>query len=44
MSQRGCAYAGSKGLFGDQLKDMIHISHGPIGWDNIQEVEEEIII
>jgi nitrogenase molybdenum-iron protein alpha chain len=31
MSQRGCAYAGSKGVVWGPIKDMIHISHGPIG-------------
>jgi len=31
MSQRGCAYAGSKGVVLGPVKDMIHISHGPIG-------------
>ena len=31
MSQRGCAYAGSKGVVWGPVKDMIHISHGPVG-------------
>ena len=31
MSQRGCAYAGSKGVVWGPVKDMVHISHGPIG-------------
>jgi nitrogenase molybdenum-iron protein alpha chain len=31
MSQRGCAYAGSKGVVWGPIKDMIHISHGPVG-------------
>jgi nitrogenase molybdenum-iron protein alpha chain len=31
MSQRGCAYAGSKGVVWGPVKDMIHISHGPFG-------------
>lgn len=31
MTQRGCAYAGSKGVVWGPIKDMIHISHGPIG-------------
>jgi len=31
MSQRGCAYAGSRGVVWGPVKDMIHISHGPIG-------------
>lgn len=31
MSQRGCAYAGSKGVVWGPIKDMVHISHGPIG-------------
>ena len=31
MSQMGCVYAGSKGVVWGRIKDMIHISHGPIG-------------
>ncbi|MDR2151869.1 MAG: nitrogenase molybdenum-iron protein alpha chain [Helicobacteraceae bacterium] len=31
MSQRGCAYAGSKGVVWGPVKDMAHISHGPVG-------------
>ena len=31
MTARGCAYAGSKGVVWDPIKDMIHISHGPVG-------------
>jgi nitrogenase molybdenum-iron protein alpha chain len=31
MSARGCAYAGSKGVVWGPIKDMIHISHGPVG-------------
>ncbi len=31
MTQRGCAYAGSKGVVWGPVKDMIHISHGPVG-------------
>ncbi len=31
MTVRGCAYAGSKGVVWGPVKDMIHISHGPIG-------------
>ncbi len=31
MSARGCAYAGSKGVVWGPVKDMIHISHGPVG-------------
>ncbi|ACK70546.1 nitrogenase molybdenum-iron protein alpha chain [Gloeothece citriformis PCC 7424] len=31
MTARGCAYAGSKGVVWGPIKDMIHISHGPIG-------------
>ena len=31
MTIRGCAYAGSKGVVWGPVKDMIHISHGPIG-------------
>ena len=31
MTIRGCAYAGSKGVVWGPVKDMIHISHGPVG-------------
>lgn len=31
MSQRGCAYAGSRGVVWGPIKNMIHISHGPVG-------------
>ena len=31
MTNRGCAYAGCKGVVLGPLKDMIHIVHGPIG-------------
>ena len=31
MTMRGCAYAGSKGVVWGPIKDMISISHGPIG-------------
>ncbi|MCV9877483.1 nitrogenase molybdenum-iron protein alpha chain [Brenneria izbisi] len=31
MTVRGCAYAGSKGVVFGPIKDMVHISHGPIG-------------
>ena len=31
MSVRGCAYAGAKGVVWGPVKDMVHISHGPIG-------------
>src|SRR5574343_1012418 len=31
MTMRGCAYAGSKGVVWGPIKDMIHISHGPVG-------------
>lgn len=31
MTARGCAYAGSKGVVWGPVKDMIHLSHGPIG-------------
>lgn len=31
MTSRGCAYAGSKGVVWGPVKDVIHISHGPIG-------------
>ena len=31
MSIRGCAYAGSKGVVFGPIKDILHITHGPIG-------------
>ncbi|NQX45801.1 nitrogenase molybdenum-iron protein alpha chain [Paenibacillus tritici] len=31
MTPRGCAYAGSKGVVWGPIKDMVHISHGPVG-------------
>ncbi len=31
MTVRGCAYAGAKGVVWGPVKDVIHISHGPIG-------------
>ena len=31
MTMRGCAYAGSKGVVWGPIKDIIDISHGPIG-------------
>jgi nitrogenase molybdenum-iron protein alpha chain len=31
MTTRGCAYAGAKGVVWGPVKDMIHISHGPVG-------------
>ncbi|MCP3780128.1 MULTISPECIES: nitrogenase molybdenum-iron protein alpha chain [unclassified Paenibacillus] len=31
MTARGCAFAGSKGVVWGPIKDMVHISHGPIG-------------
>ena len=31
MTQRGCAYAGSRGVVYGPVKDMIHLSHGPVG-------------
>ncbi len=31
MTIRGCADAGSKGVVWGPIKDMIHISHGPVG-------------
>ena len=31
MTIRGCAYAGSKGVVWGPVKDMVHISHGPVG-------------
>ncbi|OIJ17301.1 nitrogenase molybdenum-iron protein alpha chain [Anaerobacillus alkalilacustris] len=31
MTPRGCSYAGSKGVVWGPIKDMVHISHGPVG-------------
>ena len=31
MTNRGCAYAGCKGVVMGPIKDMVHITHGPIG-------------
>jgi nitrogenase molybdenum-iron protein alpha chain len=31
MTSRGCAYAGAKGVVWAPIKDMVHISHGPVG-------------
>jgi len=31
MTMRGCAYAGSKGVVWGPIKDIISISHGPVG-------------
>ncbi|GAB6098738.1 nitrogenase molybdenum-iron protein alpha chain [Halanaerocella petrolearia] len=31
MTNRGCCYAGCKGVVGGPIKDMVHIVHGPIG-------------
>lgn len=31
ISERGCAYCGAKHVIGTPMKDVIHISHGPIG-------------
>jgi len=31
MSARGCTFAGSRGVVWGPIKDMIHLSHGPVG-------------
>jgi nitrogenase molybdenum-iron protein alpha chain len=31
MTVRGCAYAGAKGVVWGPIKDMVHVSHGPVG-------------
>ncbi|MBF0538983.1 MAG: nitrogenase molybdenum-iron protein alpha chain [Nitrospirae bacterium] len=31
MTTRGCAYAGSKGVVWGPVKDVVHVSHGPVG-------------
>ncbi|MGO7969123.1 nitrogenase component 1, partial [Rhizobium ruizarguesonis] len=32
MTVRGCSYAGSKWVVWGPIKDMVHISHGPVGF------------
>ncbi len=39
MTERGCAFAGARGVVGGPVKDVIHLQHGPIGccyytWDS----------
>jgi nitrogenase molybdenum-iron protein alpha chain len=31
ISERGCAYCGAKHVIGTPMKDVIHMSHGPVG-------------
>ncbi|WP_454915948.1 nitrogenase iron-iron protein, alpha chain [Xanthobacter sediminis] len=31
ISERGCAYCGAKHVIGTPMKDVIHVSHGPVG-------------
>jgi len=31
MSQRGCAFAGAKGVVWGPIRDVVHVSHGPVG-------------
>jgi len=31
MTARGCSFAGAKGVVWGPVKDMVHISHGPVG-------------
>ncbi len=31
ISERGCAYCGAKHVIGTPMRDVIHISHGPVG-------------
>lgn len=31
MTERGCAFAGSRGVVGGPVKDVIHVVHGPVG-------------
>ena len=31
MTIRGCAYAGAKGVVWGPIRDMVHVSHGPVG-------------
>ncbi|TWH57994.1 Mo-nitrogenase MoFe protein subunit NifD precursor [Desulfitobacterium sp. LBE] len=45
MTARGCAYAGAKGVVWGPVKDIVHISHGPVGcgfysWANRRNLAE----
>lgn len=45
MTARGCAYAGAKGVVWGPVKDVVHISHGPVGcgyysWANRRNLAE----
>ncbi|WP_407307172.1 nitrogenase molybdenum-iron protein alpha chain [Desulfosporosinus sp. SB140] len=45
MTARGCAYAGAKGVVWGPVKDVTHISHGPVGcgyysWANRRNLAE----
>lgn len=31
MTERGCTYAGCRGVVGGPVKDVLHVTHGPIG-------------
>jgi Nif-specific regulatory protein len=31
ITMRGCAYAGAKGVVWGPIKDVVHVSHGPVG-------------
>jgi nitrogenase molybdenum-iron protein alpha chain len=31
MTERGCVYAGSKGVIGGAIKDVVHVVHSPVG-------------
>lgn len=31
ISERGCAFCGAKHVIGTPMKDVIHLSHGPVG-------------
>ncbi|MGV8143060.1 MAG: nitrogenase molybdenum-iron protein subunit alpha, partial [Methanothermobacter sp.] len=31
MSERGCAFAGAKGVITGALKDVVHVVHSPVG-------------
>ncbi len=31
LTERGCAFAGARGVVGGPIKDVIHMIHGPIG-------------
>lgn len=46
ISERGCAYCGAKHVIGTPMKDVIHLSHGPVGctydtWQTKRYISDE---